>query len=160
MTANSSDKQLNTQPLKNNRHERFCLALFKGMSQKDAAIEAGYSPKWARSAASRLSTNVNILGRIRQLQEMAKSDAVMTVTERKERLTELAGEDNTSQFGYARGPNIQAIAELNKMEHIYEPEGGVNIDNRTVNINVTSEKAKKLTQRIIEGEKTGGANDN
>jgi len=53
---------------------------------------------------------------------------------------------------------IQAIAELNKMERIYETEGSVTIDNRTLVINVTSDKAKSLTQRLLEGERTGGDN--
>jgi len=55
--------------------------------------------------------------------------------------------------------NIQAISELNKMEHIYDAEGSVTIDNRTLTINVNSEKAKSLTERLIEGERTGGDND-
>ncbi len=49
---------------------------------------------------------------------------------------------------------IQAIAELNKMERIYEGEASVVIDNRTLVINVISGEAKDLTQRIIEGERT------
>lgn len=48
---------------------------------------------------------------------------------------------------------IQAIAELNKMEKIYT-EGTVNINNQIININVTSESARKATERIIEGERT------
>jgi len=54
---------------------------------------------------------------------------------------------------------IQAIAELNKMEHIYEPGDGVVVDNRTINIFVYSEKAKDLTERLIAGEGTGGHQD-
>lgn len=53
---------------------------------------------------------------------------------------------------------IHAISELNKMEHIYDAEGSVTIDNRTLIINVMSEHAKSLTQRLIEGERTGGDN--
>lgn len=49
---------------------------------------------------------------------------------------------------------IQAISELNKMERIYDTEGTVKIDNRTLNIYVNSDKAKDLTQRLIEGERT------
>ena len=54
---------------------------------------------------------------------------------------------------YLRNP-IQAIAELNKMEHIYEADGVVHNDNRVINIIVATEKAKELTQRIIDGERT------
>ncbi len=54
---------------------------------------------------------------------------------------------------------VQAISELNKMERIYEAEGTVKIDNRVLNIYVNSDKAKDLTQRLIEGERTIGHND-
>ena len=49
---------------------------------------------------------------------------------------------------------IHAISELNKMERIYEAEGTITIDNRTLNITVNSEKAKELTKRLLEGERT------
>lgn len=76
--------------LKNVRHERFALALFKGMSQKDAAIEAGYSPKSAIVNASRLLTKANIIKRVTELQSKAETDTIMSVTERKEKLSEIA----------------------------------------------------------------------
>ena len=51
---------------------------------------------------------------------------------------------------------IQAIAELNKMEGIYDAEGGgVVVNNQILNINVSSEKAKGLTERLVAGERTG-----
>lgn len=49
---------------------------------------------------------------------------------------------------------VRAIAEYNKMEGVYEAEGSVTIDNRVLNIYVNSEKAKELTERLIEGERT------
>jgi len=49
---------------------------------------------------------------------------------------------------------IQAIAELNKMEHVYEPEGTVNNDNRVINVIVANEKSKELARRLIDGERT------
>ena len=49
---------------------------------------------------------------------------------------------------------IQAINELNKMEKIYESEGKVIIDNRSVTINVISDKGKELAKRLTEGERT------
>ena len=49
---------------------------------------------------------------------------------------------------------IQAIAELNKMEHVYEPDGAVNNDNRVINVIVANEKSKELAQRLIDGERT------
>lgn len=75
--------------LKNKRHEKFALCLFKGMSREDAMDEAGYKKSRFRSTASRLATNSNILARIVELHKMAASDAVMTVREIEERLSEI-----------------------------------------------------------------------
>lgn len=57
--------------------EAFCQNIVKGMSQQDAYIEAGYKcdPKHARTAASRLSTNVNISERIAELRRPAVESA-------------------------------------------------------------------------------------
>lgn len=52
-------------PLENARHERFAQELAKGGSQTDAYIAAGY--KGDRTAASRLSTNVNIQNRVAEI---------------------------------------------------------------------------------------------
>lgn len=53
---------------------------------------------------------------------------------------------------------ISAIAELNRMEHIYEAPPSVNQDNRVINIIVMDEKTKELmtrvkdrTRKLIEG---------
>lgn len=75
--------------LRNKRHEKFALNIYKGMSMHDAAIEAGYSPKYIDQAASRLYRYVKIQERILELFKMAASDAVMTVREIEERLTEI-----------------------------------------------------------------------
>lgn len=49
---------------------------------------------------------------------------------------------------------IAAIAELNKMEHIYNDNPVVNVDNRKLIVITDSEKAKLLTEAIAEGEGT------
>ncbi len=109
-------------PLKNARHEKFVLNLVKGMTQTQAAIEAGYTPSRARFTGRDLATNSHIIARREELQESTASKDVLTVTQRKERLSELASENNKGQFGLNRSPNITAIAELNKMEGSYAPE--------------------------------------
>ena len=119
---------MESKPLKNNRHELFVLALVKGMTQTQAAIEAGYSQHTADAQASRLLTKVVITERRAALQLLAQTDTVMTVIERKERLSELAKEANPGKFGYQRQPNIQAIAELNKMGGDYAPEKHINLN--------------------------------
>lgn len=77
-------------PLINNQWEKFCLAYFSGKTKQDAAIEAGYPAKSAGAAASRLLRIVKISDRLRELQEKTASARVMEVTERKERLSEIA----------------------------------------------------------------------
>lgn len=78
--------------LKNNRHEKFALAIFKGMSQKDAAIEAGYVNKGSAIDvhASRLIRNAKIFDRIQELHKQVGCEGIMSVRERKERLSEIA----------------------------------------------------------------------
>ncbi len=49
-------------PLSNPRHEAFAQSIAEGKTQQQAYIDAGF--KASRSAASRLSTNVNILARV------------------------------------------------------------------------------------------------
>lgn len=61
--------QIQTNVLTNPKHEKFALSLARGLSQEKAYIEAGY--KGDRTAASRLSTNVNILRRIKEIQNSA-----------------------------------------------------------------------------------------
>ncbi len=47
--------------LMNIRHEKFARAIFKGMNQTQAAIEAGYKPSRARKTGSELGTKRDIL---------------------------------------------------------------------------------------------------
>ncbi|KKK90279.1 hypothetical protein LCGC14_2724720, partial [marine sediment metagenome] len=82
----------------------------------------GYSPNGVDVIASNLLRNTKIIARREALQESTASKDVLTVTQRKERLSVLAKENNTGQFGFNRTPNISAIAELNKMDGSYAPE--------------------------------------
>jgi len=54
---------------------------------------------------------------------------------------------------------IQAIAELNKMEGVYKMVAPVEIDSRTLNIVVTSEKTKELLEEIEKGIPPHGPSD-
>ncbi len=53
--------------LPNAKHERFAQELAKGKSATEAYVSAGYQE--SRSAASRLSANVNITARVTEIQE-------------------------------------------------------------------------------------------
>ena len=115
--------------LKNKRHEKFALAIFKGMSQKDAAIEAGYKESRAYETSSRLVRNGKIFARILELQKKASSDAVMSVRERKERLSELS-RANIPDFITDDGikvtkesPNVGAVSEITGATRLFRKGG-------------------------------------
>lgn len=72
--------------LKNSRHEAFAQALAKGKTATDAYTDAGY--KGDRTAASRLSTNVNIAARVAELQGRAAAKAVVTIEDIARQLDE------------------------------------------------------------------------
>lgn len=75
------------------KQEKFAQNLFIGMSQF-AAYKDAYQVSYARSAidshASRLAKVGKIRARFKELQETTNSDKVMSVAERKTRLTEIA----------------------------------------------------------------------
>lgn len=75
--------------LRNKRHERFAIAVFKGIPLFESAIDAGYTPARAYSTGSRLATNGKIKERIAELFSKAESDAIMTVQERMATLSEI-----------------------------------------------------------------------
>lgn len=64
-------------PLPNQRHERFAQELAKGNSASEAYTNAGYGE--SRSAACRLSTNVNVQARVAELQERGAKRVEVTV---------------------------------------------------------------------------------
>jgi phage terminase small subunit len=53
----------------NKRQEQFAQALFEGKTKKEAAIQAGYSPKSASCLGSELARMPKIRARLEQLQE-------------------------------------------------------------------------------------------
>src|SRR5271157_6015298 len=66
-------------PLRNTRHERFCVAYAQGRSAWEAYGLAGYKPQSAPSnaaAASRLLTNVKICDRIIELQTILAAESI------------------------------------------------------------------------------------
>jgi len=66
-------------PLDNPRWERFAQELAKGQSQTGAYLAAGYrGDKSPATAASRLSTNVKVAARLRELQERTAAKAEVT----------------------------------------------------------------------------------
>lgn len=99
----------------NPKHEAFAQALAKGQSAIDAYVTAGYKPN--RSAASRLSTNVNVEARVTELVNKGAEKAEWTVADRLQMLREIAmsSKDEDPRV------SIAAIAETNKMHGDYAP---------------------------------------
>ena len=157
------------------KQENFVQNLFKGMTQRDSWIDAGYSSNYSLALvdthACNLAKTDKIQTRLAELRGSVASTNIMSVTRRQERLSEIAearltdfvsvdgdsvtidleheknaalqevsieswrgGKDKRAESRTSKikliNP-IQAIAELNKMEHIYETGGG-----NTQNINV------------------------
>jgi phage terminase small subunit len=73
-------------PLKNSRHERFAQELAKGHSQVGAYKLAGYVED--RTAASRLSTNANVVARVLELKKKAAERTIVTVADIAQQLDE------------------------------------------------------------------------
>jgi phage terminase small subunit len=101
-------------PLKNVRHEKFCQELASGTSQREAYKKAGFSERSVNSQSSEVASRPDVKTRLKELNELTFSANVMSIIERKERLTSIARNGNN----YAA---IGAIAELNKMEGTYPP---------------------------------------
>jgi phage terminase small subunit len=75
------------------KQERFTLNLFRGMTQDEAYIAAGYAPNKPsiiEPNACKLAGNSKIVARLDQLRAEAKTAAIMDVQERQERLSEIA----------------------------------------------------------------------
>lgn len=64
-------------PLENPRWEKFAQARARGLSQDEAAVEAGYTPN--RSNSSRLNANDRIIARIAELQAPSVRKTAITV---------------------------------------------------------------------------------
>jgi hypothetical protein len=88
--------------LENPKWERFAQELAKGKSQAEAYEAAGY--KGDRTAASRLSTNVNVQARVSELQERGAKSVELTVQTVADNLLRIAGK--AEALGEASGYNV------------------------------------------------------
>jgi phage terminase small subunit len=177
------------------RQELFCLKYFELSNATQAAIIAGYSPRTAAVIASENLRKPKIASRIQELQQSVIDESVMSILERKRKLTEIARgnlldyQEVGADGGYLsigkESPNtgaiaeitsrteydekgsgaavitkvrlhnpIQAIAEMNKMEHVYGDAPTVNVDSRSLTIVVASDEDKRYLERVINGERT------
>ena len=77
--------------LSNTRHEAFCQALAKGMSQTAAYLEAGYECTEAAAAvaATRLLKHTKVALRVSELQENSAEEAVITAADLSAQLEDI-----------------------------------------------------------------------
>lgn len=112
--------------LSNVRHEKFAQLVASGESQR-AAYRVAYpsAEKWKDEVvdvkASELRKNGKVSVRIEELCKQSTSDAVMTITQRKEWLTEVIrdSEEKTKD-------RLNALDTLNKMDGVYVNNVNVN----------------------------------
>lgn len=78
--------------LKNARHEAFAQELARGLSASEAYVAAGYNE--SRSAASRLSTNVNIQARVNELLNKSADRAEVSIARVLQELARLGFTDS------------------------------------------------------------------
>ena len=109
-------------PLDNSRHEKFAQGLAQGMSAAEAYTAAGYNGD--RTAASRLSTNVNVQSRVSELKERAAASVSLTKEWVLERLIAnvKAGQENDD------------LSPANKALELLGKELGMFVD-RSENVN-------------------------
>lgn len=136
------------------KQERFALNLFKGLSQRQAYIQAGYSSKsnghiLDENAYKLANANV-ILMRLNKLQSGVRSAAIMDKQKRQERLTVVA--ETEFKAPVTAKELVLAVAELNKMDHIYDDKPQYQ-DNRTYNILVQNTETKEEFNKLLEGKR-------
>ena len=77
-------------PLKNFQHERFAMGIVKGLNHTQAAIYAGYKETRAMQTGGELVRYSEIVKRIKQLNELTHTPGIMSVKERKIKLSDIA----------------------------------------------------------------------
>lgn len=119
------------------KQERFCLNLVSGMSQREAFLQAGYSQGMAPATvdvkASQLAAADKIKIRLAELRQAAVDKTIMSVVERKQRLSE-AGRADITDFIDSEGVPILTADTAN---------------HRAVTEYIVSERYTKLGERIV-----------
>ena len=124
--------------LKNARHERFAQELAKGKTATEAYTAAGYTGD--RTAASRLSTNVNVSARITEIQSKTVKKAEITVQSLADELEEARA------MALKEGQTSAAVSATMGKAKLF----GLGVDNKRVSgtfqvVNLTHEQIGKLS---------------
>jgi phage terminase small subunit len=107
------------------KQETFALCLFRGMSNREAWKQAGYSMRGQENTidahASRLTINDKVAARLKELRQQVADPTIATVVERKQRLTKIVRVDLKPEEVTPRDV-IAATQELNKLGGDYPNE--------------------------------------
>ena len=130
--------------LANERHEKFCRELIKGVSQRKAYRAAfpkaeNWKDNTVDARACELAKNSKIIVRMQELQAAATSKAVKSATQRKEWLSNIM--DDTGEDMQHR---LRACDMLNKMDGSYTDNVKINGTVNNPFENLTTEELKKL----------------
>lgn len=112
--------------LTNARHEAFAQGIAEGMKKKDAYTAAfPNSQRWKDQTiynrASELAKREEVAERVQELQQQATNETILSITRRKEILSQMA--EDKQESSQAR---IKAIDTLNRMEGVYTENVNVN----------------------------------
>jgi phage terminase small subunit len=103
------------------RQERFAFNIASGFSQYESYLKAGYADNSDRAVvdknACELIQNSKVVSRIKELQAPSETGKVLSLTERKEKLSDLFKRSVKDPVSVRDG--LQAVDLLNKMEKIY-----------------------------------------
>ena len=98
----------------NARQKSFCEFYVASGNATESAIKAGYSETYSKTRTNVLLQNVEICRYIKELQEKAKTNRIMTAIERREFLTEVIKNGNEKLQD-----RLKALDILNKMDGEY-----------------------------------------
>ena len=118
---------IRTPPLANGltaKQEAYALLLFQGHSQRQAYIQAGYSPNSSPEAldvaACDLAADTKVALRLAELRAKVADGSIATVEERQRLLSKIAR--TKPQTPVSAGHVIAAAAEISKLRGDYPPE--------------------------------------
>lgn len=130
--------------LKNANHEAYARNIAQGMRQKDAYVAA--YPKaehWKDctiySRSSEMSRRPDIIQRVSELRQEGTSAVVLSITQRKEWLTDLIMNADESTMN-----RLKAVDILNKMDSAYVENVNVNGSINNPLSGMTTEELRKL----------------
>ena len=98
----------------NARQKSFCEFYVASGNATESAIKAGYSEKYTNKNVSKIRQNTAVQEYIKELQEKAKTNRIMTAVERREFLTEVIKNGNEKVQD-----RLKALDILNKMDSEY-----------------------------------------